>query len=39
MRRFIDDNQDIEKELKEGVINAIPNVSDYVNKRKRSCQA
>ena len=34
MRKFIDDDQEIEKELKESVINAISDVSDYVKEKK-----
>ena len=36
IRSFIDDNQKIEKELKEVVINAIFDVSEYVKEKKKA---
>ena len=34
MTRFIDDKQEVVKRLKEAVMNAISNVSNYVKKKK-----
>ena len=39
MTRFIDDKQEVVKRLKEAVMNAISNVSNYVKKKKRSRHA
>ena len=33
MPKFIDDNQEIEKELREAVVNAISDVSDYTKEK------
>ena len=35
MTRFFDDNQEIENELKDAVMNAISDLSDYVHKGKK----
>ena len=33
MSKFVDDNQEIEKELREAVMNAISDVSDYTKEK------